>query len=241
MEPNEDLLIPYWLRTVRIGLVVTLLALVALVIPPFLPGHGLYRTAPYFAVLVLAALGGLMVRSLPWKRLFDQGIGLRFMYGWSAADILLISYAIGITGGGRSDLFPMYGLTTVFFGASYPQRGQAVLLGFTFGCYLTVLGVSGWDVSSLSLFVHLTSLAILALLTSFLSRELMGQMTAHQRARSNSERWASLLSAVAAAAQSMPLDSERVVDVALDAIIQMGFDGASMNVVDEGGATYRVL
>jgi hypothetical protein len=114
MDRQRDLLVPYWLHTVRIGLVVTVLVLSALVIPAFLPGHGDYRSWPYFAILAVAAAGGATIALLPWRRWFDTGIGIRFRYAWSAADIVLVSTAIAVTGGGRSELFLVYGLTSVF-------------------------------------------------------------------------------------------------------------------------------
>src|SRR5256885_17260362 len=97
--PSTALLPPFWLRAVRVGLVVTVLTVVVLLVVAVLPGHDAFVSAPYFAVLATAALGGVAVALLPWQRLFDDGWGVRFLYGWSAADITLISVAVGVTGG----------------------------------------------------------------------------------------------------------------------------------------------
>src|SRR5439155_15155378 len=187
------------------------------------------------------AAGGLLIALLPWERLFERGLGVYFLYGWSAADIVLVSVGIAVSGGGRSEMFLIYGLTTVFFGASYPLAGQAGLLGFTFVCYLVALATTGWDVDPAGLLARLSSLAILTVLTSFLSRELMSQMRAQERSRENAERWAALLSTVAESAHSMTLDPERVFEVGLDSILGLGFHRGAICELEEDGRTYRVL
>ena len=233
--------IRYWLRSVRIGLLVTLLVIAVLILLPFLPHRAEFQMAPYLGVLAAGAAGGLVVALLPWERLFERGLGVYFLYGWSAADIVLVSVGIAVTGGGRSEMFVIYGLTTVFFGASYPLVGQAGLLAFTFVCYLAALAATGWDVDPAGLLARLSSLAILTILTSFLSRELMVQMGAQERSREDAERWAALLSTVAESAHSMTLDPDRVFEVALDSILGLGFHRGAICELDEDGRTYRVL
>src|SRR5438105_3752584 len=206
MRSPNDLLVPYRLRTVRIGIAVTVLALIALAIIPMLPGHSRIDVVAYAMVLAGGVLGAVAVALLPWRRLFDAGLGIRFLYAWSCADIVLVSIGVAASGGGHSDLFLVYTLTTLFFGASYPAAGQVGLLLFTFASYLSALAATGWHVTAEALFVRLSSLAILTLLSSFLARELMRQMEDHSAARERSERWASLLAAVAAAVRSMTLD-----------------------------------
>src|SRR5439155_13206979 len=162
MNPAGDLLVPLWLRTVRIGLAVTGLVLAGLCTFLFLPGNGRIETAPYLAVVACAAAGAGVVAALPWRRLFERGVGIWFLYGWSAADIALISVAVAVTGGGRSEVFLLYGLTTVFFNASYPVRAQAALLATTFAGYLGAVALTGWEITTGILFLRLMSLGLLA-------------------------------------------------------------------------------
>src|SRR5256886_8400673 len=233
--------IRYWLRSVRIGLLVTVLVIAVLILLPFLPNQAHIQIVPYLGVLTAGAAGGVVIALLPWEGLFERGVGMYFLYGWSAVDILLVSVGIAVSGGGRSEMFLIYGLTTVFFGISYPLAGQAALLAFTFACYLIALGATGWAVDAAALVARLSSLFILTVLTSFLSRELMVQVSAQERSRQNAERWAALLSTVAESAHSMTLDPERVFEVALDSILGLGFQRGAVCVLDEDGRTYRVL
>jgi len=241
MAPAANLPIRYWLRSVRIGLLVTALVILVLILLPLLPHRAEIDTVPYLGVLTAGAAGGVVIALLPWERLFERGVGLYFLYGWSAVDILLVSVGIGVTGGGKSEMFLIYGLTTVFFGASYPLAGQAALLAFTYLCYLVALATTGWDVDPAGLVVRLSSLGILTLLTSFLSKELMRQANAQERSRQTAERWAALLSTVAESAHSMTLDPERVFEVALDSIMGLGFQRGAICLLDEDGRSYRLL
>jgi K+-sensing histidine kinase KdpD len=240
MHPPQELSTEYRLRTVRIGIVATVLVLCALVVYPILPHPVSLRVLPYALVVLAAAAGGLAVGLLPWKTLFDRGIGIRFLYVWSIGDITLISLGVAVSGSGRSDLFVMYGLTTVFFGASYPVRGQMALLAFTLVCYVAALGATGWHITAGALFLRLASLSILAMLAGFLANELIRQMGAENEARGRAERWASRLSSVAQAARRMTLDPERVVEGVLEAITGMGFERACFCGLDQDGRTYRV-
>ena len=241
MAPGTNLPIRYWLRSVRIGLLVTVLVIAVLILLPFLPNQAHIQIVPYLGVLTAGAAGGVVIALLPWEGLFERGLGMYFLYGWSAVDILLVSVGIAVSGGGRSEMFLIYGLTTVFFGISYPLAGQAALLAFTFACYLVALGTTGWQVDAAALLARLSSLFILTVLTSFLSRELMVQVSAQEQSRQNAERWAALLSTVAESAHSMTLDPERVFEVALDSILGLGFQRGAVCVLDEDGRTYRVL
>jgi signal transduction histidine kinase len=233
--------ISFWLRTVRIGIQVTVLAVVALAVSLLLPHSPEIRTGPYVAILVAAASGTVVVVRLPWVRLLERGVGIPFLYAWSVMDIVLVSLAIWVTGGGHSDLFVLYALTTVFFGTSYPLRGQVALLCLTFACYLSVLALTGWDVTPSGVFLRLATMTTLAFLTSFLSRELRSQMEAENDSRARAERWASFLTTIAHAARSMTLDPGRVVEVALDSVMAMGFDGAALCAMSEGGETFRTV
>src|SRR2546427_4136150 len=209
MAPGTNLPIRYWLRSVRIGLLVTVLVIAVLILLPFLPNQAHIQIVPYLGVLTAGAAGGIVIALLPWEGLFERGVGMYVLYGWSAVDILLVSVGVAVSGGGRSEMFLIYGLTTVFFGISYPLAGQAALLAFTFACYLIALGATGWEVDAAALVARLSSLFILTVLTSFLSRELMVQVSAQEQSPQNAGRWPPLSPPAPEPPPTLPLDPER--------------------------------
>jgi signal transduction histidine kinase len=232
----------YRLRTVRIGILTTVLALACLVVFPMLPGHPPIHRGPYLALMVAALAGALIVWAMPWRRMFERGVGLWALYAWSVLDIALVSAAIGISGGGRSEVWIMYGLTTLFFAASYPLSGQLVLLGATLASYATVVAATGWHLSVAAFFIRTSGVALVLFMASFLSRELMRQMVAHSESREESERRARALESVTASARKMSmLDPDQVLDIVVDAVIDLGFEAANLCVFDDDVATYRVV
>lgn len=241
MDDHSRLLAPYWLRQVRIGQLVTGLAVAALFVLPLLPHDFDIHVGGLMAVLVVATLGGLGVGLLPWAGLFERGWGVRMLEAWSAADIVLVSFGIAATGGAGSPLFFVYALTTVFFGASYALGSQIRLLLFTAGSYVTTLWLTGWGIAVGTLFIQLAALAILTVLTSFLFRELVRQMEAQEETRGRAQEWASLLQTVAEAARGMTLQEQEIVEVTLRSVLRLGFSGVAMTEIAEDGQTYRVV
>ena len=59
--------------------------------------------------------------ALPWRRLFERGLGMTFMYAWSVLDILLVTLLIAFAGDSHMEVFFLYAFTTLFFAASYPD------------------------------------------------------------------------------------------------------------------------
>lgn len=238
LEPEH--LTTYWLRTVRAGIQVTLIAVAILGVYPLIPGHETVRMPAYSLLLAVATAGAVVIWRLPWERLFRSGRGLRVMYAWSAVDIVLISVAVAVSHGGQSELFLLYGLTTVFL-ASYPPRGRIALFAFTVACYLTVLAFVGDGVGTADVLLRLEVLGTLALLTSFLSTALMRETASRSEAHERSELWAGFLSTVAASGGEMTLEPHTVVAVATEAVLNLGFDAAGVVSYDEETGVCRLL
>ena len=176
MNGDGQSLISYRLRTVRVGVQATYLVLAALLIFALIPSARVdLDETPFFIVLACAALGALVIHLLPWSDLFKDHKGMWTMYAWSVFDILLISGLIVVSGGDESPLFLLFGLTTVFFSASYPPRAQMSLFAFTFVCYLGALTLQEDHIVMASFFVRFGILVSLTYITSFLSRELINQ------------------------------------------------------------------
>ncbi|MBI2764945.1 MAG: EAL domain-containing protein [Chloroflexi bacterium] len=218
MDWNSSVLTPYRLRTVRVGVQLTMLTVVLMWVFHILPDHGVMQEGRVTVLLVGAALGAGLVWVLPWKRLLEGRAGIWFLYVWSAADIVLISTLIVATGGSRSEMFLLYALTSVFSAASYPPRGQGLLFVGTIASYLAALAVAGTGVTPAALFVRISVIALVTYLTMFLSRELMRQMlTAASQAAEN-----------ASLAEGLRLREARfrsLVQNASDVVCVIGVDG----------------
>lgn len=176
MQSAERALIPYRLRTVRVGIQCTAIALALLIAFRLLPGSGPVSLPLLLGLMAVAAVGMVLALILPWQRLFESGMGLKLLYAWSVADIALISVALAVTNMHNPNLFLLYAFTTLFFAASYPVRSQMALYGLTVVSYLLVRSVVDFDESIADTWFKLGSLGLIAFLASFLSHELMQQM-----------------------------------------------------------------
>lgn len=165
-------LVPYLLRTVRVGELATYFAVAALGLYLVLPHNSEVDGGPFVGLLVAALAGAIVVRSLPWERLLETGTGMWALYTWSVLDIALITLIVAVSGGGDSPLFVLYGLTTVFFAASYAPRAQAALLALTGAAYVSVCLADMAEQAEGVIVGRLGILATIAFMASFLSREL---------------------------------------------------------------------
>ena len=240
-ETSADVLTAYRIRTVRVAVVVTLLATACLAALPFIPGHP-HLNGPLFGVLLLAAFAGAgLAAVLPWPRLFSAGWGDPLMFAWSALDIVLVTLAAALTGGPRSDVVFFYALTTLFFAASYPPIGQVGLMAFT--CVAYVLLWSLWHPQPplLPVFLRLATLFLVWVMTAFLAMERDREMVGHSRSLHLAEHRAALLSAVARTATAInTLDAELVIDGVTESLTGLGFDVANCCVLSTDGRSYRV-
>jgi signal transduction histidine kinase len=192
-EALSSALTEYRVRTVRIGVIATVFVMVALFAYVIHPGQDEVKRAPSLIVMGIGLLGAFVVAALPWRRLFERGLGMYFMYAWSILDILLVTVLISFAGDSHMEVFFLYAFTTIFFAASYPPRSQVALMAFTFACYLTVMGLQGWPIETPDMFARLGLLLVLAYMATFLARELQHEMRGASEARVDADRRAALL------------------------------------------------
>lgn len=241
MDLDNNLLKPYRLRTVRIAVQATGLALALLAVYPLVSGHGSIRSAPYFALMAFAIVGALSFNFLPWNKILDSPRGIWVFYAWSFLDIVLITLLVAVTGGGRSEVFLLYALTTLFLAASYPPMGQAGLMVVTFGLYLIAVAANGWNITPGQVLMRLGTIGALTVMGHFMSRELMAQMAAHSLSRDESSKRAELLGTVAKAAKYLStLDSERVFAEVVRSTANLGFEASNLCIISADNRTYEV-
>lgn len=232
--------VPFLLRQVRVGVVATGLTVAALAVSYFGFERAPFHRVGLAVVLGVAAVGGVAIAALPWPRLFET-TGMRLLYAWSVADIVLISFAVASTGGGRSDLFLLYTLTTFFFVASYPLIAQLALLLFTAASYTVVVVLTGWEITAGALVTRVSILAVLAYLAGYLSKELLDRVRSEAAARQEADERAALMSGVVRAGRDLTLDPSQVVEVTLDAVGGLGFGDAAFVALHEDGSVSHLV
>ena len=236
-----DLRTEYRIRTVKVAVVVTLLAVGCLTALPFVPGHPRLNGGLFGVLLVLAIGGAMGAALLPWRRLFEAGWGERVLFTWSALDIVLVTLGSALTGGPRSEVVFFYALTTLFFAASYPPAGQVGLMAFTCLSYLLMAALWHPAPPLLAVFLRVATMFMVWIMTAFLATERDREMVGHVRSRQLAEHRAALLSAVARTATAInTLDAELVIEGVTESLITLGFDVANCAVMDEDGRSYRV-
>ncbi|HEY1369524.1 MAG TPA: bifunctional diguanylate cyclase/phosphodiesterase [Gaiellaceae bacterium] len=204
MDAQAALMLPYRLRTVRIGLQTSAAAIAALLVLLALPDPHRHTVA-FVLVLAVEVVGATGIALLPWRRLFLEGRGLLVQYAWLSGNLVLIALAVATTGGSHSQLYLLYGLTTAYAAAVFPLRGQITQLVTTAALYVAVVAATGWHLPAADLFLRLTILAILGLLTGFLSRESARRLLSLGEARAESESRARQLALLAAEKEHLSL------------------------------------
>lgn len=174
---NDESLVRYRIRIVRVGVQVTFLLLAALLAFRFLPGGEQARGNAYAALWYVTAGATTAWIVLPWKRLMEHPRGVWLLYAWSTGDILLVSILVAVSGDTSPIPFFLYGLTTVFFAASFRLVAQLTLYAFTVVGYLTATNIVDSAVTPAEQFLRLAVLGLIAYMASFLSRELMHETT----------------------------------------------------------------
>ena len=236
---DRALLAPFRRRVLQVAVLIRLLVVASMAVALLSQDSVDLRVA---ALVALATANvGYLISRVPWHELLERPTGVRWLYTWSVLDIFLVTLGIAHTGGASSELFVLYALAVVLYAATYPPRGQAVLLASMVAGYLAVVAFDGWDTSLADTVVRLGGLGLVAYVASFLSRELLGQTWAHGEARAESESRAALLAGVASAARTMStLDPAQVLDTVVESAVGLGFDGAELCLFDADSATWQL-
>jgi len=187
VDLTDPALIPYRLRTIRVGVQVTWLALAALLASHLMPGGTEIPTHIFFPLWFVAGAGAFVAALLPWDGIFRTSWGNRALFLWSLVDIVLITTLIAWVPREGPSLFLLYVLTTLFFGVASPLRDQLVLFAATAISYASLFAAGETSVSAADFVLRLGLLASVAMIASFVSRELAAGFTALARSRDEVE------------------------------------------------------
>lgn len=241
MDETEVALIPFRVRMIRNTIPAAALMGSAALIYFIFADTDLYSIELFLGLLIVGITGTLARTLLPWERLLETRQGTRRLYFWSVVDVILVTIAVAITGGARSEFFFLYALTTVFFAAVYPTRRQAAFLCFSIAAYLVTLAGTGWGISPGVLVLRIAILVTLAFIASRISDQMLFTMAAEMRANAEAAHRARLLSIVADAGRAMSsLDPQTVLERMVQGGIELGFDASNIGIFEPDG-TYRIV
>ncbi|HVA03975.1 MAG TPA: EAL domain-containing protein [Acidimicrobiales bacterium] len=231
------------LQSARIGVASTVAVLLVLLLYALLPGHYPLSRAPFFLLIGVAIAGTVPIALLPWNTLTQRGLVLPVLYTWSLFDIALVSYGIDLTGGSHSDLYLVYLLQCVFMAnVSYPRRGRITLTVMTVGAYVLALAGAGWQIGPATLVLRVGMILATAGAADLISVQLTGQLVFRERATAEHQHRASLWSRVAGLGRQLDsLDEDSILAWAVDAVTELGFEGANVCEFLEDRRTYRVV
>jgi signal transduction histidine kinase len=223
--------LPIELRTLRVGMRVTLLAPLAAAATFVLATETRVALGAFGPVLTGVAVAAALATLLPWDRLLQRRGGMALLSLWALTALAIVSVGVWATGRASSPLILLYAITTVFFAVAFPPRGQLSLFAMTVLAYGLAVGP---DRGSLPLIV----LAVLTFLAGFLVQQVRSQVRAAWRARNESDRRWALLAAVSAAARDMSrstTDADEVLLTATEAVHGLGFPAACIYVHEADG------
>jgi signal transduction histidine kinase/DNA-directed RNA polymerase specialized sigma24 family protein len=224
--------LPIEVRTLRVGMRVTLLAPLAAAAMFVLASRTRVALGGYGLLLTGLAVAAALATLLPWDRLMERRAGMLLLSAWAVTALGMVTVGIWATGGARSPLVLLYALTTVFFAVAFPPRGQVALLAMTLVAYGLTLQAA--DQGPLPLVV----LSVLTFLAGSLVQQIRVQMHAAWEARAEADhRWA-LLATVSAAARHMSsatADTDAVLGTTIEAVEGLGFPSPRIFVREPDG------
>ena len=165
----------YWVRHVRLGVVLTQISALAVAGYVVLTPGAATRTVALLTLATVAVLATPLLLLLPLAEMVRDPRGSVLFYLWSLADTVLITVATRVDGGAGSPLSALLFLTLAFMAVAYPPSG-VVLMGVVMtGGYL--LCVIGGGLGSSAAFVAL----VMVTYTVFCAMASANQWEAHDR------------------------------------------------------------
>ena len=129
----------YWVRHVRIGVLLTETACVASLGYVLLTDTAAHASLVVHCLLALAAFGSPGLLLLPLASWMRDSRGSLLFYGWSLAVTVIVAVVSRIDGGPSSPLFSLLFLTLAYMALAYPPAGVVVTGTLMAGTYVFVV------------------------------------------------------------------------------------------------------
>jgi diguanylate cyclase (GGDEF)-like protein len=172
---DDDDRAAYWVRHVRLGVVLTEFAALAVIAYVLLTPGTAQRTAVLVGLAGAAVLAAPLLLVLPVARMVHDPRGSLLFYGWSVAVTGLVAVGSRVDGGASSPLFALLFITLGFMAVTYPPWGVVAMGGVMTGAYLVCVAGSGLDSSAAFIGVVMAIYTVLCAMAS------ANQWEAHDR------------------------------------------------------------
>jgi diguanylate cyclase (GGDEF)-like protein len=129
----------YWVRHVRIGVLLSEVAAVAALGYLLLTGTPGHQSRMLYGLVALVVLGTPALFLLPLAAMMCDWRGPLLFYTWSIAVTAVVALASRVDGGGSSPLFALLFLTLAYMALAYPPGGVLAMGTLMAGTYVFVV------------------------------------------------------------------------------------------------------
>jgi diguanylate cyclase (GGDEF)-like protein len=136
---EDDDRVAYWVRHVRIGVLLSEIAAFAALGYLLLTGTPGHDSRVLYGLIALVIVGTPAVFLLPLAEMMRDSRGSLLFYAWSIAVTAIVAVACRIDGGGTSPLYSLLFLTLAFMALAYPPGGVVAMGTLMAGTYVLVV------------------------------------------------------------------------------------------------------
>lgn len=218
---------PHPERMARIGFVTTLL-LIPLVLLD-VAHQGADVAVPAVAGgLAAGVVGSLLALTVVATRR-RGGVYTAAFYVWVLVAIASLAVVVVAAGGDPRRYGVLYGLAVAMFAVNFPAKGQVLLQPAAIASYAVALLAA--DLEPTEVAVQLGVAAILGAIAIEASIRIRSSSRAEREARTTAERQTGLATALS---RLTSLDHDELMDHIVDAVVDLGFEVAVINVLEDG-------
>jgi diguanylate cyclase (GGDEF)-like protein len=129
----------YWVRHVRIGVLLSQIAALAALGYLLLTDTPAHASRLLYGLITLVIVGTPALLRLPLAQMMRDSRGPLLFYGWSIAVTAIVAVACRVDGGGTSPLFSLLFLTLAYMALAYPPGGVVAMGSLMVGTYVLVV------------------------------------------------------------------------------------------------------
>ncbi len=156
----------YWVRHVRLGVLLTEICAVAALIYAVLTPSGAGRSPVVPALAASCIVAAPLLLRLPLAAMMRDHRGPLLFYSWSLSVTAVVAVAARIDGGATSPLYSMLFLTLGFLAVAYPPYGVVAMGTVMTAAYLLVVSLPDLTLSAALVAVIMATYTVLCAMSS---------------------------------------------------------------------------